>query len=235
MRLLVTRPQPECRKTAERVGALGAEAVEAPMLETRVTAPVRFDLSGVTGLAVTSSRAAGILRNHRQILELKNLPVFTVGRRTAAAMASAGFQNVVSADGDVVALADLIAASQPGGHLLYPCARDRAGDLEGELAAHGLRCDPVIVYETNPVEHVPVDVLDNLRERTIDGVLIYSRRTAEAFLNALKAANSVELLKEIKIFAISPQAAEPLIDYTCVETAAHPSEDALLRLALSPC
>lgn len=235
MRLLVTRPQPDCRKTAERIRALGGEAVEAPMLETRASAPLRFDLTGVTGLAVTSSRVAGILKNHPQVSELRALPVFTVGKRTAEAMTAAGFEDVVSADGDVLALAGLIAARQPEGHLLYPCARDRAGDLEGDLAAQGLHCDPVIVYETNPVDQMPAAVMDSLRDGAIDGVLIYSRRSAEAFLSVLKSADTAGLLKKIRTFAISPQAGEPLADYTCVETAAHPSEDALLTLALNSC
>lgn len=235
MRLLVTRPQPECRRTAERIRALGGEAIEAPMLITRVTAPARFDLSGITGLAVTSGRTAGILKNHAQAPEMKHLPVFTVGGRTAEAMAAAGFGTVVSADGDVRALAGLIAASQPGGYLLYPCARDRAGDLEGDLAARGLRCDPVIVYETDPARHVPADVLFELRNGDIDGVLIYSRRSAEAFVNALKMADSIGSIKKIRTFAISPQAGEPLAGYTRVEAAAHPGEEALLQLALSRC
>ncbi|WP_346909275.1 uroporphyrinogen-III synthase [uncultured Roseibium sp.] len=235
MRLLVTRPQPECRKTAARIRALGGEAVEVPMLETRVSAPLRFDLTGVTGLAVTSSRVAGILKDHPQLADLRALPVFAVGKRTAEAMTSTGFEDVVSADGDVLALAGLIAARQPEGHLLYPCARDRAGDLEGDLAARGLRCDPVIVYETNPVDQMPAVVLDSLRDGAIDGVLIYSRRSAEAFLSALKTADSAGLLKKIRAFAISPQAGEPLEGYTCVEMAAHPGEDALLRLALNSC
>jgi uroporphyrinogen-III synthase len=235
LRLLVTRPQPECRKTAERIRALGGEAIEAPMLETRASAPLRFDLTGVTGLAVTSSRVAGILKDHVQLADLRTLPVFAVGRRTAEAMTSAGFENVVSADGDVLVLADLIAARQPEGHLLYPCARDRAGDLEGDLASRGLHGDPVIVYETNPVGQMPAAVLDSLRDGAVGGVLIYSRRSAEAFLSALETADSIGLLEKIRTFAISPQAGEPLADYTCVETAAHPSEDALLTLALNSC
>lgn len=205
------------------------------MLESRITAPASFDLTGITGLAVTSSRVAGILKEHPQISELQDLPVFTVGARTAEAMTSAGFENVISADGDVSALAGLIAIRQPEGHLLYPCARDRAGDLEGDLAARGLRCDPVIVYETNPVDQIPADVLDSLRDGAIDGALIYSRRSAEAFLNALEMADSTGLLKKIRVFAISPQAGAPLAGYTCVETAAHPSEDPLLKLALNRC
>ena len=82
MRLLVTRPEPDCHKTAERIRALGAEAVEAPMLELEATLPERFDLAGITGIAVTSARVAKLLKDHVQKPELAKLPVFCVGNRT---------------------------------------------------------------------------------------------------------------------------------------------------------
>lgn len=235
MRLLVTRPEPECHKTAERIRVLGAEPVEAPMLELSITLPTHFDLAGVTALAVTSARIAGLLKEHGQCAELTALPVFCVGDRTARAMQDAGFENVHSANGDVAALAEMIAAKQPGGHLLYPCARDRAGELEGDLAQRGIRCEPIVAYAMEPVTALPQAVLASLHVKAIDGVLIYSKRTAEAFLSALKAASAEALLKDLKIFAISSQAAKPLAKYTCVQTAEHPREEALLSLALSRC
>lgn len=235
MRLLVTRPEPDCRKTAERIRALGAEAVEAPMLMLGSLLPERFDLAGVDGLAVTSARVAGFLEGHAQIPELVKLPVFCVGDRTAAAMKNAGFENVRSANGDVSALAELIAVEQPEGKLLYPCAKDRAGDLEGDLAKKGISCTPVIIYVMDPVTVLPPFVLKDLRDKSINGVLIYSKRTAQTFLEAMKAAGALGLLKDQKIFAISPQAAEPIAGYACVQTAEHPSEETLLTLALNPC
>ena len=150
-------------------------------------------------------------------------------------MKSAGFETVSSADGDVTALAALIAAEQPKGELLYPCAKDRAGDLEGDLAKMGIICAPVVVYAMEPVTVLSQPVLQGLGDESIDGVLIYSKRTAEAFVGALKAVDALELLKDQKIFAISPQAAKPIAGYACVQTAERPNEEALLTLALNPC
>ena len=205
------------------------------MLELRIRAPEVFDLDGVTGLAVTSARVADVLKMHQQFRDLAELPVFVVGDRTCVAMTAAGFGNVVSAGGDVSALVELIAEEQPDGRLLYPCARDRAGNLEGHLEAHGIDAIPVVVYEMEPVGQLPDEVLQSLRSHTIDTVLIYSERTADAFLNALTKTGDAGLLKNLAVVAISPQAAKPLAGYTSAKIAVHPNEKALMERILSPC
>lgn len=235
MAILVTRPQPECRRTAERLRQSGLEAVEAPMLEMARTAPDTFDLDGVTGLAVTSSRVAPILKQHGQFERLAGLPVFAVGSRTADAMRSAGFGQVLSADGDVNALARLIRDNLPDGKLLYPCARDRAGDLEGQLSKHEVRCDPAVVYSMDPVQGLAPQVIECLRSGAIDRVLVFSKRTAQAFLDGLARDAATEVLEGLSVLAISSQAAKPLAGYTLVKIAVHPTEEALLELALNPC
>jgi len=58
----------------------------------------------------TSANAVRVAAAHRRFRELANLPVYTVGRRTKAAAVAAGFASVMSADGDVNALARLIAS-----------------------------------------------------------------------------------------------------------------------------
>jgi uroporphyrinogen-III synthase len=233
--ILVTRPQPECKRTAERLRQSGLDAVEAPMLEMAEIAPDTFELGGVTGLAVTSSRVAPILQKHKQFAQLAVLPVFTVGERSADAMRSAGFSQVFSADGDVNALAGLIRDKIPDGYLFYPCARDRAGHLEDQLAPHGIRCDPVVVYSMDPAPGLSPQVLDRLRSGSIDRALVYSKRTARAFVDALARDAGLEVLKGLSVLAISSQAAKPLAGYTLVKIAVHPTEEALLELALSPC
>lgn len=205
------------------------------MLEMAEAAPDTFNLDGVTGLAVTSSRVASILRRHSQFEQLAGLPVFAVGARTADAMRSAGFGRVLSADGDVEALSGLIRDELPGGHLLYPCARDRAGDLEGRLAPQGIRCDAIVVYSMDPVHRLAPQVVDRLRSGAIDRVLILSKRTAQAFLDALAREAATDVLERASVLAISSQAATPLDGYTLVKIAVHPTEEALLELALSPC
>lgn len=138
MRFLVTRPQPDCRRTAEKLRALGHVADEAPVLKTVEVRSAKIGLEGVSALAFSSRRSVAVLSAQGRIDALRSLPVFTVGDVTALACREAGFSNILSASGDIAALAQLILDNRSGlssGAVLYPAAEDRAGDLEGLLAA----------------------------------------------------------------------------------------------------
>ncbi|GAB4576606.1 MAG: uroporphyrinogen-III synthase [Roseibium sp.] len=238
MRFLVTRPRPDCRRTADRLRAAGHVADEAPLLEMRVTAPDRFDLDGVAALAVTSRRTLHVLEAHVQFGNLRQLPVFTVGDATADACRKAGFADVLSATGDVGRLADLIlarrAAEKPG-VILYPAAEDRAGDLEGRLAAGGVSCRTVVVYRMEPAAALAPEVVSALREGAYDGVLIYSKRTAEAFVSLAGAAGLDHISTRLRFYVLSQQVAGPLGGAEDVQVAAQPNENTLLELVLTRC
>jgi uroporphyrinogen-III synthase len=238
MRFLVTRPQPDCRHTADRLRGAGHSAGEAPLLVLRATPPERFDLEGVSALAITSRRTVAVLETHPQIAALRALPVYAVGDATAAACAKAGFGRVLSAQGDIAALADLVLSSGAqvkSGVILYPAAVDRAGDLEGRLAAGNLGCRTVAVYRMDPVDRLPQGVLSPLEAEAFDGVLIYSKRTAET-LRALVLHHGLEdVFSRLPGYALSARAAEPLTGVMPLEVAVAPSEDALLDLVLTRC
>lgn len=235
MRVLVTRPEPECQASADRIRAAGHMADTAPMLTLTVTAPDTLPIDKATALAVTSPRVADILNAHRQSAALKKLPVFAVGDRSAAAMREAGWTSVASADGDVSDLADLIRAHHTDGPILYPAALDRVGNLEGRLAAGGLTCLPIEVYRMDKVKNLPATIAERLGDRVYDRVLIYSQRTGEAFRDAAMAAGLEDTLRDVRVFAISARAAVPLESVACVTTAPYPTENALLESALNIC
>lgn len=238
MRVLVTRPQPDCRRTAERLRAGGHVADEAPVLHCVPTLPARFDLGGVSALVFTSRRAIAVLGGHGQVSAFHHLPVFTVGDATADAARQAGYRDVLSADGDVSALAGLILdrkADLAGGGVLYLAAAERAGDLEGRLASADVRCQTVAIYRMDPAGSLPDEVLETLRGGGYDAVLVYSRRTAEAFRALLDARGVLESLGRTAVYALSRQAGAPLADTMCVHVAPEPNENALLDLALTRC
>ena len=165
MRFLVTRPQPDCRRTAEKLRALGHVADEAPVLKTVEVRSAQFGLDGVSALAFSSRRSVAVLSAQGRIDALRSLPVFTVGDATALACREAGFSNVLSASGDIAALAQLILDNRSGlssGAVLYPAAEDRAGDLEGLLAAGGVSCRTSVVYRMDAVTRLPSAVVDSL-------------------------------------------------------------------------
>lgn len=238
MRFLVTRPQPECKRTADLIRAAGHLADEAPLLEFRAEVPVQLDLGDVSALVFTSRRAMDAFSGHQQLEQLRYLPVFTVGDATAAACRAAGFTRVVSASGDVSSLGELLVSKRQmfdGGNVLYLAARDRSGDIDAILRENGIGSKTVVVYRMAAAGALADDVRNLLCGGGYNGVLVYSRRTAETLLQLLRSSCSEAVLSGFRVFAISQQAAEPLSGYMRVEAADDPSEKALMELALGAC
>ncbi|HEY3814434.1 MAG TPA: uroporphyrinogen-III synthase [Caulobacteraceae bacterium] len=210
MRVWVTRTQPGADATAARLRDLGHQPIVSPVLEVR-RLKTTIDLDGVDALAFTSRNgveAFSVLTN-----DGRALPVFAVGQATADAARACGFANVRSANGDVEALAALIASERPG-VVLHPTAREPAGEL-------GVRS--VAVYETVPVE--PTDALARLK--SIDAVLVHSPLAARRLAALVAPAQASP-----QFLCISQAAAAPLraAGHEKVRSAPFPDEAALLKL-----
>jgi uroporphyrinogen-III synthase len=182
-RIWITRAQPAADATAERVRALGHEAVVAPLLAVRNLPSVSVDLAGVAALAFTSANG---VRAFADASGERNLRVFAVGSATAQAARAAGFRSVLSADGDVEALADGIALrrSELRGAVLHPGAAEPAGDLAGALEKHGVEARRLILYETAPVTLSDGEAAALIR---CDAALLHSARAAQVMAKVLKA------------------------------------------------
>jgi uroporphyrinogen-III synthase len=219
LRVWITRTEPQASETAGRIAALGHEPCVAPLLMVR-SLPVDIDLEGVALLAFTSRNAVAVFARQ---CPRRNLPAFVTGAATAADAVAAGFQEVVSADGDVNDLAALIVERRPKGLILHAGAAEPAGDLVGALQAAGLQARALPIYET--VETglaAPPD---------IDAVLIHSPRAAKAVARTVSRQEAAGL----EAFAISAAAAAPISrsNFRRVAVAPYPNEQALLKLLTS--
>ena len=171
MRIWVTRAQPQAAATAARLGALGHEAIVAPVIETR---PVAFGLdefADIGALAVTSQAAVAALAPF--VSKLCALPVYAVGDATAQAAREAGFDRADSAAGRVSDLVDLILSAPIQGTILHACAREPAGDLVGDLMRSARPARRLVVYETVPLTAAMIP-------GQIDAVMIHSAQAARA-------------------------------------------------------
>src|SRR5204863_6335298 len=129
---------------------------------------------------MTGANAVRFLRQHARAAAILATPLYTVGKRSAEAAREAGFARVQSADGDARDLVKLVTRSVPApGPLLYLAGEDRAGDIDGDLVAAGYRVRTAIVYRASNDGALPEAVAQALRAGAIDGVLHFSRRTAE--------------------------------------------------------
>jgi uroporphyrinogen-III synthase len=182
-KIWITRAQPGAEVTAERVRALGHEAIVAPLLAVKPLADVEVDLGGVAALAFTSANG---VRAFADLSGERNLRVFAVGAATANAARAAGFRLVLSADGDVEALAEGIAKrrGELRGAVLHSGAAEPAGDLVGALNALGVEARQLVLYETTPVK-LPAETAGQLVQA--DAVLLHSPKAAQVLAGVLKA------------------------------------------------
>ncbi len=224
-RVWITRAEPGASATAERVSALGHTPVIAPLMRIEPVEAPQIDLRGVAALAFTSANG---VRAFAAAEPSRTLKVFAVGAGTAAAAKAAGFRDVLSADGDVAALAQRIAARKlelGGGAVLHPGAAEPAGDLVGDLTAAGIQARGLTLYDSVEVAPDPA-VLEGLAD--IDVVLVQSARAARALGLALRKRDAAHL----RLLCLSPAVAKPLARAKVREVvrAPFPIEAALLNL-----
>jgi uroporphyrinogen-III synthase len=232
MRLLVTRPEPDNARTAEMLRARGHDVMLAPLLRIEPEPDADFGAPPFAGLLLTSANGVRAAAAHARRGELMAFPVLTVGGRTAEQARAAGFADVTSADGDARDLVRLAAARFSGSRrpLLYPAGEDRSRDLAAELASAGVAVRTVTVYRAVKVAALPPTVRAALEQGRIGGVLHFSRRSAEAYVECGRALGACAL--EPVQFCLSEGTAEPLrrAGAARLQIAARPDEASLLDL-----
>ena len=236
MRLLVTRPEPDGERTAAALRARGHEVTVAPLLRVEAVPDADPGKGPWSAILITSANGARAIAAHPRRAEWTALPLLAVGQGSAEAARSAGFPDVTSANGDGGDLARLAAAKFAGvaKPLLYLAGEERARDLGGALAAAGLRADTVVVYRTVKAVAFPDHVRAALQASAIDGVLHFSRRSVESYLDCARAAPGSALLPIH--YCLSGRAAEPLQAAGAgrIRIAARPDEAGMLALVTSP-
>jgi uroporphyrinogen-III synthase len=238
MAVLVTRPQPDAEATAASLRARGLEALLAPMLRFE---PAAFQEDADTpygAIIVSSANALRAIESQLHGSRLLMLPLFAVGEQTAAFARNAGFKKVISAGGDAAALRDCVLASakskalKKANPLLYLAGADLARDLAGELGMSGFTVVTQTTYRMMPVSSLPREIRDAFAANEIEAVLHYSRRSAHAFLEAVRTAGLEISALSVPQFCISAGVATVLRDAGAmrVMVAASPDENALFAL-----
>jgi uroporphyrinogen-III synthase len=195
----ITRARPGAEATARRVESLGFAALVDPLLEIRFLEPV-VDLAGIGALAFTSANG---VEAFARLVTARDIPVFAVGDATARAARAAGFSESFSADGDVEALAALIARTCPG-PVLSVGASEPAADLPVLLARSGVAAQSLAVYATIDRPPAP-ETLGQLAG--LEAVLLQSPRAARGLAALLDQAPAPALAA----LCLSPAVAEPLL------------------------
>src|SRR5262249_3890690 len=190
--------------------------------------PIGFALpdEAFGGVVMTSANAARAIAGHPRHSALAALPAFAVGRHTAEAARAAGFRDVRSAGGDRHDLAALLRDRADRAPLLYLAGEDRSDALD----AGGAPVITVAVYRAVKAERFPRAVADALAPATLAGVLHFSQRTTEAYLDCARGLRERALAPAH--YCLSRQVAAPLAaaGAAAIRIAPRPDEEALLEL-----
>ncbi|HEX5108852.1 MAG TPA: uroporphyrinogen-III C-methyltransferase, partial [Vicinamibacterales bacterium] len=182
-RVLVTRPREQAAELVERLTALGAEAVEAPMIQIvppHDLAPLRqaaasadqFDWIVFTSANAVDAFMHALLDGDRDARALKGPVLCAVGSATAARLALHGIKVDLMPDefrAEALATALLLRGPVEGARILLPHA-DIARDVVAEqLRQAGAIVTEVVAYRTIPDESSRDDQGADIYRMLLDG------------------------------------------------------------------
>jgi uroporphyrinogen-III synthase len=229
MRVLVTRPKDDADPLAAALGRRGIAALIEPLMHIVDVAAPPPDLAGVQALLVTSANGArAFARRHPR----RDIKIMAVGDASAAVAHTLGFKSVKSAKGDVQALAALVRTElDPArGALLHAAASDVAGDLAGELGGAGFDYRRVVLYQARPADALSEGTIEALRTGALDGVILFSPRTARLFVDLAQAAGVGEFCRDLVAYCLSRAVADAAkaLPWRDMVVARRPDQDSLI-------
>lgn len=229
MRLLITRPEEDAEPLATALATRGIASLIEPLMSIVDVKSPAPDLAGVQALLVTSANG---IRAFARKSDARNLPVLAVGDASAAAARQLGFKSVKNAAGNVAALARLVAAElDPGnGALLHVAGSKVAGDLSGDLARAGFACRRHVLYQARPAESFSAAASEALTSGAVDGVLLFSPRTASTFVRLITDAGTAGACRRLVAYCLSRAVADAVsgLAWRDVVVARAPNQESLL-------
>ncbi len=227
----VPRPREDAEALAGALANAGIDALAAPVLEIDIhEKPV--DLTGVGAVLFTSANGVRALAGNT---ERRDIKVYAVGVNTAAEADAQGFPDVESADGDVDALADYVSArtAPADGVLLHVAGTQRAGELAALLTAKGYTVDRRVLYEAVAADTLPDMVSQAMAAGRLDGVMLFSPRTARIVCTLTAEAGHAEAAGRIAAVCMSENVAEAAkaLSWRKIVIAPHPDRASVLQAA----
>ena len=185
MHILLTRPLEDCHDMILRFKLLGNDVSHLPLISIEELKYESFNHYDFKGVIFTSTNAVKFL-NTKDID--KKIICFCVGSATEKKALSAGFQNVIAADGNVKNLKELILLNfnSSEGKLLYVSGEIVTSNLDKELVLGGYNIKRVINYRANPIGKYDQNFIEKLKLKMPDIVYIYSQNSSINFLKIIK-------------------------------------------------
>ena len=201
MHILLTRPLEDSIEMISKFKSLGHQVSHLPLLRVDKVDYKQINFSDFKGIIFTSANAV-------KFLDLKKIDkkilCFCVGNATEQKARIAGFQNVITAEGNVENLKELILQNfdQKDGKLIYVSGEIISVDLDHQLIKEGYNIKRIVNYRTSHNQKFDENFVKELRLKIPDMVYVYSQNSALSFLNFIKVHQLETLWMDTNLMCI---------------------------------
>ena len=201
MHILLTRPLEDCSEMILKFQSLGNQVSHLPLLKIFKLNYDEINFTDYKGIIFTSVNAVKFL----DVTTIdKKLLCFCVGDAAEKKARNVGFQNVISAEGNVENLKELILQNfdQKDGKLIYLSGEIISIDLDQQLSKEGYSIRRIVNYRTIHNENFNDKFVKELKLNMPDIVYVYSQNSAISFLKFIKLYKSENLWMNTNLMCI---------------------------------
>ena len=201
MHILLTRPLEDCSEMILKFQSLGNQVSHLPLLKIDKVSYDETDLLNLKGIIFTSTNAVKYL----DVKKIdKKLLCFCVGNATEKKARGTGFQNVITAEGNVENLKELILQNfdRKNGKIVYVSGETVSVDLDQQLLKEGYNIKRIVNYRTMHIKNFSDDFVEKLKTNIPDIVYVYSQNSASNFLKFIKLYQSEDLWMNTNLMCI---------------------------------
>ena len=201
MHILFTRPLEDSSEMILKFQKLGHKVSHLPLLKIEEINIGEINFFEYQGIIFTSANAVKFL----DIKKIdKKMLCFCVGNVTEKKARSRGFQNVITAEGNVRNLKELILQNfnKKDGKLLYVSGKIVSIDLSQQLEKEGYKIKNIINYRADYNKNFDEKFISELKLKLPDIIYIYSENSASSFLNFIKTYQFDSLFMDTNLMCI---------------------------------
>jgi|TARA_B100000029_G_scaffold449534_1_gene472851 uroporphyrinogen-III synthase len=202
MHILFTRSLEDSKDLILRFNELGHKVSYMPVIQIKKVDHDVINFNDFKGLIFTSANSLKFI-NSKEVD--KNIFCFCVGSATEKKALSLGFQNVISAEGNVRNLKEIILRNFNSnvGKILYLSGELISKDLDKELNLLGYDIKRIINYTANPIREIDQKFLENLKSSVPDILYVYSQNSALSLLNLINKYNLNDIWMNTNLMCMS--------------------------------
>ena len=202
MNILITRPLIDAEDLMGKLFSLGHKIIHIPTLQVKPVRNQKCDAKNYDAFIFTSANA---IRNLKLLNEDKKKLCFCVGSITEKIVRQKGYSNTISAGGNVNALKNIILNSDfdKRKKIAYFCGDYISTDLDLDLKREGYLVDKVINYSSEKIVDLNNENEKILNNHPPDIIFVYSKRSAESFVELVKKYTLNGLMTGSRVLCIS--------------------------------